>query len=87
MNPIKVTVSRPKNVNAALAYARAEAKRAGVSFDGNDRHGHGQGRGFKAIYTVHANCIEFTILDNPFWAPASMVQDAIKKYCAVEGDV
>ena len=82
MKPIKVTVSRPKNVNVALAYARAVAKRAGVSFDGDDKHGHGQGRGFKASYTVHANCVELTILDKPFWAPAGMVQDAVRKYCA-----
>jgi hypothetical protein len=82
MKPIKVTVNRPKNVSKALAYARAEAKKAGVSFNGDDEHGHGQGRGFKASYTVHARCIELTILDKPFWIPAGMVQDAVRKYCA-----
>lgn len=82
MKQFNITVSRPKNVNAALAHARAEAKRSGVHFDGNEKSGQAQGRGFRASYTVHPNCIELTILDKPFWAPASIVQDAIRKYCA-----
>jgi len=82
MKPIKITVSRPKNVKAAIAYARAEAKRNGVYFDGNEICGQGQGYGFKASYTINASSIELTILDKPFLVPASMVQDKIKKFCA-----
>ena len=56
MKPI-IILPRPRNLQAALAYAMNEAQKHNIFFEGNEYTGRGSGQGFAAKYTVHPTCI------------------------------
>jgi len=78
--PITIILNRPRNLQAALAHAKAEALKHQISFEGTESQGYGSGHGFAAKYIVYPDYIELTVVDKPFWAPASKVEEKIKKY-------
>ena len=78
--PIVMQMSRPKDIQAAVDYAAAEAKKNNLRFEGTATQGSGSGHGFAAKYTVHSDRIELTVEKKPFWASSSMVKDAVNNF-------
>ena len=82
MKPIVMQLSRPKDIQAAVDYAQAEARKNNLRFDGTVTQGSGSGHGFAARYAVLPDSIELTVEKKPFWASTSMVKDAVNDFWA-----
>ena len=80
VKPTVMRLSRPKDIQAAVAYAESEAKKNQLNFKGGTDNGTGSGHGFAAAYTVHPDHIELTVDKKPFWASSAMIKDAVNKF-------
>ncbi|MCL2664174.1 MAG: hypothetical protein FWE82_01035 [Defluviitaleaceae bacterium] len=81
MEPITVSVARPKDLKGCLAFLNAEVKKYGLEFNGDEKRGTASGRGFAGKYEVFADSVVLTVTKKPAFVPASFVEKNIKKYC------
>jgi len=81
MKPITIKVNRPKNIQAALAYAKTEAANHQITCTLHENHGNGSGHGFSGHYAIHPNYIEITVTSKPLWVTAATVEKKIREYC------
>ena len=75
-----INIQKPINVSEAIAKARNEAAKKGLSFYGDELSGRGEGYGFEASYVVQSDVIVITVDRKPFIIPESKIKKEVNKY-------
>jgi len=77
---VQIRLSKPEQLEKALAQLASEAAKHGISFEYNLAKGSASGRGFAGHYAVHPDHIMVTVTKKPFIVPGSVVEEKVKKY-------
>ena len=65
-----------------ISHARAEAQKAGATFNGDERSGHFNGHGVAGEYRTEGTQVVITINSKPFFAPWPMIESKLQSFFA-----
>ena len=73
------TIARPQNIRQTLAKASKTVRNGGGSFSGDEKEGNFSGSGVSGTYAVDDR-LTITIIDKPWYASNSVVEETIRNY-------